>query len=402
MFDANGVLLPGTHQLTEAQFLKEFCEASEERKPFFKPCLDIFDWTKEAGATVVIFGGSFVSRKPDPKDLDALIVFPKKEQIPRSSERLDIEGFRLDIQMASEDEPEIVGAFLRLFSEDLAGAKKGVIAVAIGSTTVWSAQEFKTSDDKFEIVKRAYINRRFVVRNESKGVLVTVHGIKSHAEWNALLTLRASNAGWTVAPFLYGYQTATLLADEKARKKIVEDFRHWLARIHQEHRNLGVAIVAHSFGTYIVGRYLKEAGDLPVPDINSLILAGSILDTQWDWNAYVPSYAGGKINLAIGSVLNTISEDDEWVKLLPDGGLPLARDPLYGQSGLKGFAKASPILMERRSRLLGHNNVVCDDVILGMWLPFLEANIGAHRRLFEHALIAYYTTKDAILAKRKQ
>ena len=71
-------------------------------------------------------------------------------------------------------------------------------------------------------------------------------------------------------------------------------------------------------------------------------------------------------------VLNTRSANDQWVKMLPDGGVPfLAEDEVMGRAAVDGFKNHHQRLVERQSNLLDHNNMFETDVMLRIWLPFL-------------------------------
>ena len=81
-FDEFGNLPAGDWPVTRTQLLDRFCSGTPERqrlRPFVAGLLEL---AGQFGATSVIFGGSFISPKPDPADVDFLIVFFRP--IPRS------------------------------------------------------------------------------------------------------------------------------------------------------------------------------------------------------------------------------------------------------------------------------------------------------------------------------
>jgi len=168
---------------------------------------------------------------------------------------------------------------------------------------------------------------------------------------------------------VYGYRSANVLRNEEEKAEIVEGFRSWLIDVRKEYEG-PISIVAHSFGSYIVGRYLSNAGDIS-EKFECVILCGSILTTNFDWGDFIDRGI-------VGRVLNTISEEDEWVRYIPDGGIRfLAKDDLFGAAGKSGFVKEHPQLCQIRSALLTHNNVFREDVVTAQWLPYLEASKGA-------------------------
>ena len=377
----DGLLPVGTHVIAKEQFLAEFCSSVEQnmghyremaRTDFHKPFLDIYEWAEESGATSVVVGGSFISHKEAPADMDIVIFFATSSQIPQGRERYDINGVMLDVQLLAEDQPTISNAYLELLSKTRRGVKHGLVQIKLHSAvqTHYSPSE---SSKNLEIVKVAYLGRRWSKQQITKGVIVPIHGIRTHAEeWLPRLSLAASTSGWAVAPYVYGYQDASLLRNETEKIKIVEGFRNWLIEIRKIYAG-PISIVGHSFGTYVVGRYLSKADDIS-QKFDCVILCGSILSPNYDW--------GGLLDRAIvGRVLNTVSVEDEWVKYLPDGGIPiLAKDSLFGAAGHLGFNCKNSGFYEIRSSLLTHNNVFRDDVVVAQWLPFLEASKGSQER----------------------
>ena len=101
-FDKDGFLAEGTHVLSRKQFLDEFCltgtpaeQAGLPRHLFHKPFEDICEWAEDAGATSIVVGGSFVTKKPCPADLDLLIFFATSSEVPKSLESFYVDGVQL-------------------------------------------------------------------------------------------------------------------------------------------------------------------------------------------------------------------------------------------------------------------------------------------------------------------
>jgi pimeloyl-ACP methyl ester carboxylesterase len=375
IFADDGFLVPGTHILSKRDFLELFCSSSETdgqeglpRHRFHKPFFDICQWAEDAGATSIVIGGSFVSKKISPSDIDLLIFFATSDQIPKSLESFYVDGVLLDIQLLAEDEPEIKTAFLELLATTRSQITHGLVQIKFNHKVLTHTSPVERSA-AFDIVKTAYLGRKYAQLNDVVGLVVPIHGIRTHAEWIPHISLLASTSGWAVAPYYYGYQDISILGDKKAKTKAVHGLREWLSGI-QPHWNRPISIIAHSFGSYILARYLQEAKDIAVA-IDSIILCGSILTTDFDWISFLDN---GKV----GRVLNTVAEEDEWVRLLPQGGVWPANDKLFGKAGWKGFEQKHPRLMELRSSLLDHNNMFKFDVILGQWIPFMRLSMGAH------------------------
>ncbi len=381
LFDRDGMLSEGTHVFSKEDFLSHFCsleaigaEGELPRSRFYKPFFDICEWADEAGATSIVIGGSFVSKKINPSDIDLLIFFTRSGDIPKSLESFYVDGVLLDIQLLAEDEPDIKSAYLELLSTTRSNIKHGLVQIKFNSKVFTHESPAERSKD-FEIVKVSYLGRKYAQLSKMAGLVVPIHGIRTHAEWIPQVSMLAGISGWAVAPYYYGYQGATILGDSDAKKEAVQGLRRWLSNI-RLHWQGPISIIAHSFGTYLVARYLSEADDLMV-EIDSIIFCGSIVNTDYSWSSLLD---GGKI----GKVLNTISSQDEWVRLVPDRGHWPMNDQLMGRAGWAGFQDKHARLSEIKSSLLDHNNIFNTDVILGQWIPFLRLSIGAyHRSNFE-------------------
>lgn len=101
-----------------------------------------------------MFGGSFITDVEKPSDFDVVIVFKRKEHIPSKGERVLIEGKKADIMFCSEDDPNIVDAFIHLFSSGRYEQHLGIVQVNIsGDNSEWKIRHMP-SDDELEIIKR--------------------------------------------------------------------------------------------------------------------------------------------------------------------------------------------------------------------------------------------------------
>lgn len=368
-FREDGLLPPGIHLCSGSSFIDYFC-FNEYRNCLSKSIADIFDWAVVKYATRVFVGGSFVSNRPEPHDIDCLIVFYNEESIPHKSEMLTIVSTRIDIQFCSEQHPELIDSFLYLFMHSRIMDEVGVIEIDLHSRgSKWEIRHYP-DDDTYEIVKRAYINRFYVDHYDPNGILVTIHGMLSSAKWNMEIAPIASGQNWIFAPYVYDTNSADLLINAKKRKHVVDQFREWLYDIHRRYEPAPVSVIAHSFGTYIIASYVSGFEEFSPVQLNCIILTGSIVTSKFDWE----SHRGPKV----ARVLNEIAPNDQWVKHMPKLQW-LDADPLFGNSGVQGFDKKSEIVTERASEIFDHNNVIKRDVIERYWLPFLMANRDASR-----------------------
>lgn len=370
-FDDTGYLADETHELTRDEFMAAFCkpanaitgmEAKEGRERFAGSFSLLHEWALDAGATSIIVGGSFITGKSLPKDLDVLVVFKTKQDIKSPDLQWGSEDAPIDIQSLSEDEPELLQAYMQLIGADRRYIGRGLIQIKMHPKVTTLVREQKQSS-MLPAAMVSYLHRHKSVRATAQRLVIPIHGIRSDGGWIPKFTFLASTAGWAVAPFVYGYESGLILRDESRKAEVVDEFRLFLGEIRKTYHG-SISVVAHSFGTYIVGRYLQTAGDL-VETFGGVVLAGSILNTSYDWS---PLLEQETVNM----VMNTRSDNDEWVKMLPDGGFKhFASDPLMGRAAVDGFSTGHTRLKERESSLLKHGNMFESDVIIRLWLPFL-------------------------------
>lgn len=362
-YESDGLLPPGTHRSTGDEFISHFCNGVH-RKGLTKAITDLFDFATARGANDIVFGGSFVTTAAEPSDVDCMIVFDNENQIPDYVDRLNLDGTKLDIFYASLDQPGLVSATARLLSENRRGRSVGIVSVPLRDErgrSIWE-QVHPADDETYEVIKRAYINRQVSDRSPPK-VLITVHGIKTHADWNAEVCHIASSRGWIVAPFVYGKVGASVFRNKNQRQEIVENFRQYVADINDRYQ-ASASVISHSFGTFIVAKYLLGFDYPPVP-FDTWILAGAVLDSELD----LDQFDGRAFK-----IIHEVAPNDtivDWPSRSPVGN-----DPLFGNAGRVGFGYTGERLEQRECDIFTHTNVIRRDVVAQRWLPWLDANVG--------------------------
>jgi pimeloyl-ACP methyl ester carboxylesterase len=367
-FLPDGLLPHGIWPCVGREFIDRFC-AGDDRKHFAKAAQDIFDFALHGGASKVLIGGSFITIKEKPHDLDCVIVFATETQIPERTERLHIEGTELDVFFCAETQPEILGGLVTLFSRTRHDRSTGIVQVNLRGDhgrPLWTIIQ-EPDEQTLDIIKRVYFQRHIIDRNNSQKALITVHGIRSHGEWNAEIAHIASSNGWIVAPFAYGYVEADVFANAAERGRIVDQFRDHINDISDRY-GCDISVIAHSFGTYVIAKYLLGF-DIPPVSIDTLILTGSVLHEDLE----IDRFEGRAFK-----VINEIAPNDSIVKYARPANF--WRDPLIGRSGEVGFSKASNRLEQRSCDVFTHNNVIRRDVVSKRWMPWLEANVGCGRQ----------------------
>jgi len=368
-FTTEGKLPSGIHICSGEEFINRFC-STELRSNFEKPISDILDYAKERGAVEIFIGGSFITANVNPKDLDCVIVYNEDRYIPNNTEEISIKGLKFDILFASLESPNLIDSYIKLFSTCRYGSKDvGVIQIDLYSKNkTWEIRHYPDDTD-FEIIKRVYNDRSLIDLKEKRGILVSIHGLLSRAEWNTEIAPIASSQDWIFAPYIYNTNKPDLLFSPGKRFDVLEDFREWIYDLQTRFEG-DISIIAHSFGTYIIGAYLEGFGEDECPPVtfNSIILTGSILNENFDWEKYR--------GLSVGSVYNTIAPNDEYVKYMPETELKrfIGMSNTFGQAGIKGFNNESPMLTQSSFEIFTHTNTIKRDIIEQKWMPFLNAN----------------------------
>jgi len=84
-FDEHGYL-PAMHRCTPDQFRRRFGHGSERRRVLMQTAADVFRLCREADVRRIMVGGSFITAKERPGDVDVTaLVYPDFLQIARSS-----------------------------------------------------------------------------------------------------------------------------------------------------------------------------------------------------------------------------------------------------------------------------------------------------------------------------
>lgn len=185
-------------------------------------------------------------------------------------------------------------------------------------------------------------------------VLVLIHGINTAGEWQDRVAdrfieqhgIRAYPVGYGVVDvlrFLFPFLTRTPFVrtvDEKLRT--VSDL----------HPNANICVVAHSFGTYIITRLLRERPDLK---LDRLILCGSVVPMAFRWRKVLTQ-------IGLHRIVNEVGTRDVWPVIA--GTVTFG----YGPSGTLGFKYPG---VRDRFHDYEHSDYFDDSHVRQFWEPFL-------------------------------
>jgi hypothetical protein len=216
--------------------------------------------------------------------------------------------------------------------------------------------------------------------------------------------------GWEIAGRVVLLILLTHLAAYPYRSWAEKAFRKRLSKKFEE-SGAPPSLIAHSFGTYLSGRALR---DLPWPRFNRMVLAGCVLDAEFPWSAI-----RGSDPFRFSEVRNEMAARDRVARFAAS----LERlIPGFGSAGYAGFkgtsdwihqvesANAVCVLCENTGSRAPIHNVKCEklghsDVFLGpayavlYWIPFLW---GYDPAAYQNFLSICYEIGQATQDKRKQ
>ena len=187
-------------------------------------------------------------------------------------------------------------------------------------------------------------------------IVVLIHGIRTQASWQVLVEKELESAGITkVHKIKYGYIDAFCFwFPFFFRNKPIKIIKKQLRGIRARKENADISVIAHSFGTYIIARILKECTDIR---LFRLILCGSIIPLSYDWDS-IPNYPNGENE----GIINEVGSHDYWPVLAETTTWG------YGSSGRFGFGSH---LVTDRFHNLDHSGFFRAEIVKKYWIPFL-------------------------------
>ena len=201
-----------------------------------------------------------------------------------------------------------------------------------------------------------------LVPQKLANTVVTLHGIRTHASWQRAFAEVGSRAGFNcrLDRWNFGYFTIFKFLMPWSRQAKLNWFRgtyhdefgeRATSALSDEHPS----IVAHSFGTYILGNALLR---YPYLRFNKVILCGSILPEGFPWDVLIDR---GQVQ----AVRNEYGSRDIWSHVAP------WMVPGTGRSGVTGFTNQHSRLDQERFDF-SHSEYFERGHMEERWLPFLR------------------------------
>jgi pimeloyl-ACP methyl ester carboxylesterase len=194
-------------------------------------------------------------------------------------------------------------------------------------------------------------------------LVISVHGIRTVGRWQKTLGDVLSRPSHAIPYKAYDFGCYGLLRflSHAARERQIDKFYDFYGGI-VEQKDYGIdldnyrrrpSIVAHSFGTYVVGSAM-----LKYPDVkfDKIILCGSILPRDFDWATL---FHRDQVSL----VRNEFGVRDIWTAMVD-----LAIEDA-GASGADGFLSLSTVISQERYEYFRHSDYFHASHMESAWLP---------------------------------
>ena len=187
-------------------------------------------------------------------------------------------------------------------------------------------------------------------------VVVLVHGIRDHALWQNQIGLKLSKEGFKVERTNYGRLNLIefLTPIGYFRRRAVGSVWKQIRMVRQKYGVASISVIAHSFGTYVISRMMREEFDIK---FNRVIFCGSVVKYDFPFEQVNSRFCD--------PILNDVGTRDVWPAMAESVTLG------YGSAGTYGFHR--PLVLDRWHNGAGHNFFLKDDRFCEkFWIPFLR------------------------------
>jgi hypothetical protein len=193
------------------------------------------------------------------------------------------------------------------------------------------------------------------INNTTEEVVLLIHGIRDFAEWQDLVAAVLSEIpNIKIFPLGYGrFDAFRFWFPFWTRETPVRKLLWKIREAREMYSRAKLSVVAHSFGTYAIGKILKENPDIR---LHRLVLCGAILSSEYRWDQ-----VRHKVET---EVINDCGVKDIWPVLAQSTTFG------YGPSGRFGFR--TPGVLDR-SHDFGHGGFFKEKFVSDFWLPWFRS-----------------------------
>jgi pimeloyl-ACP methyl ester carboxylesterase len=223
-----------------------------------------------------------------------------------------------------------------------------LLSLGQSSQSVLGTEIFHCASDRL-LAKRAELARQLKLK---ESVIVLVHGILSRGHWQNAIKTQLKRAGFLVESTNSGWVDifSFFLPINWIRRRPA--LRVWrdLVAIRENYPGTRISVLAHSFGTFIVGMLFAIQ---PEFSVERVAFCGSILPVDFPFANYRSRFS---------TILNDVGCKD------PLPALGASSTWGYGPTGTYGFNR--PNIEDRWHRNLGHGGFLNPHFCDTYWTPF--------------------------------
>lgn len=158
-------------------------------------------------------------------------------------------------------------------------------------------------------------------------LIISVHGIRTEAKWQDRLKTELVQDNEFCYSYKYGFFDLLKFLSPLTRKEEVRDFSAHVKTLLKNHPNAKISFVGHSFGTYIIGNFLRSLTAESSFKVENVLLISSVLHSNFPWILI-------KQKVDIKNIVNDCGTKDK-VLLLSHMFVPGMG--MAGRVGFKGF-----------------------------------------------------------------
>ena len=242
-----------------------------------------------------------------------------------------------------------------------------IVEQALTPDFVQRLSDLEEMESRIEQVRRnlgGTVPRRPDRKTPCSRVVFTLHGIRTHAAWQRAFAEVAANANWRcrLDRWNFGYFSLLRFLLPGQRRTRVKWFRRtYHDEVHDRDLRLDdnqPSIVAHSFGTYILGNALLSYDNLR---FDKIILCGCILPTNFPWHELIDR---GQVQ----AVRNEYGTRDLWTGIVSW----FVRGA--GASGIHGFTCTHERLEQKKFNY-SHSEYFDRGHMTHNWIAFLNRKL---------------------------
>lgn len=195
-------------------------------------------------------------------------------------------------------------------------------------------------------------------------VVVTIHGIRTHGEWQKKITPYLARHGLVPYHIDFGWFSVLRFLIPWTRARQLKSIRDELRELVDKVRVRRISIIAHSFGTWLAMESLRR--DNGALQFDRVVLTGSILPCDFDWQSVI-----SKKKWVI-AVRNERATSDWVVRLARLAACPPLRwfsRLEAGDSGREEFTQKLPALLD--DSVIGDHSEAHNPLKFERWARFI-------------------------------